>query len=144
MPASLMFSAALGFIGLCTMAAGLRMGIGTAAMPAGGAWPIVVGLALTAAGFAIALERRAPHRAEPAPRGQVRVVGAVLAMAVLYRPAGLLVAAMVAAGLASGAFPGAGRRWAMPVAGLAAFGLWLMLDLGVELPIRLWPQWMHR
>lgn len=131
--------AILALAGGLSVAEGLAFGIGTAARPGAGTWPVAVGLGLVMAGLAVAREGHYVSAEKPPIRDILSVIGGVLVMALLYRPVGLLIAALASAGIVSGAFCGPGQRWAMPVSTLVAIGLWLVLARGLDLPIRLWP-----
>lgn len=126
-------------VGGVSVVEGVTLGIGTAARPGAGAWPIAVGLGLAVAGLAVAREGHSSGAEKPPIRDLLSVAGGVLIMALLYRPVGLLIAAMASAGIVSCAFRGPGQRLVIPAATLIAIGLWLVLTRGLDVPIRLWP-----
>ncbi len=139
MTGSRIVSAVLMAVGLAVMVAGYRSGLGTPSMPGPGAWTLAVGLGLFLSSLASLNLTKGVAPPQALRAGVVRVPAGVLAFALLYPFGGLLSAALGAAWIAAGAFPGPGRRWVLPTVAIATLCLWALLSFELHVPIRLLP-----
>jgi len=78
---NLVVAAAVVALGVATVAGAVGLGVGTAAVPGPGTWPLLVGIALTGLGVALAVTARSTHDAERFTRPALLVLAGLATMA---------------------------------------------------------------
>jgi hypothetical protein len=78
---NLVVAAVVAALGAATVALALSLGVGTAAAPGPGTWPLLIGIALTGLGAALAVTARRTHDAERFTRSALLVLAGLATMA---------------------------------------------------------------